>query len=188
MLALFERVHEHVLGPDAEAGVLVRRQVRGKRHAPGAAPRGQVTVDVYHIGAALGIGLNGGGTPSLSGWPDSMRSMSASGPFGPIFFGVWQSWQPPPMINILPRSTCDIAGAAAGTAPAPGACATCVWSPPQPESATATASRSTTGQRDTEHKRMGLNSSSNEPGWPEGQPLLRDRERLLERRKIYTMG
>ena len=40
--------------------------------------------------------------------------MSASGPFGPIFFGVWQSWQPPPMINILPRSTCDIAGAAAG--------------------------------------------------------------------------
>ena len=25
--------------------------------------------------------------------------MSASGPFGPIFFGVWQSWQPPPMIR-----------------------------------------------------------------------------------------
>ena len=41
--------------------------------------------------------------------------MSASGPAGPIFFGVWQSWQPPPMTSILPRSTCDTAGAAAGT-------------------------------------------------------------------------
>ena len=63
--------------------------------------------------------LNGCGTPSLSGWPDSIRDMSASGPFGVMVFGVWQSWQPPPMTSILPRSICDcaVAGAAAGAGP-----------------------------------------------------------------------
>src|SRR5262245_23977638 len=39
--------------------------------------------------------------------------MSASGPFGPSFFGVWQSWQPPPITSIFPRSAGVCAGAAA---------------------------------------------------------------------------
>src|SRR5215510_13155563 len=43
--------------------------------------------------------------------------MSASGPFCPIFFGVWQSWQPPPITSFFPRSTWDRAGAAAGVSP-----------------------------------------------------------------------
>ena len=42
-----------------------------------------------------------------------MRVMSGSGPFGPIFNGVWQSLQPPAVTRYLPRSTGDMAGAAA---------------------------------------------------------------------------
>src|SRR6185436_1130661 len=34
-----------------------------------------------------------GGIASWEGWPESMRDMSRSGPLGPIFSGVWQSWQ-----------------------------------------------------------------------------------------------
>ena len=40
-----------------------------------------------------------------SGCPDSIRAMSGSGPFGPIFSGVWQSLQPPMVTRYLPRST-----------------------------------------------------------------------------------
>jgi hypothetical protein len=82
-----------------------------------------------------------------------MRSMSASGPFGPTFFGVWQSWQPPPTTNILPRSTCDTAGAAAGTSLGDGA-----WAGGavlQLETATGISKRTATRVR---HKRMSLHS------------------------------
>jgi hypothetical protein len=34
-----------------------------------------------------------------------MRDMSGSGPFGPIFTGVWQSWQAEVETMYLPRST-----------------------------------------------------------------------------------
>src|SRR5688572_14201724 len=86
-----------------------------------------------------------------------MRSMSASGPLGPTFFGVWQSWQPPPMINILPRSTCDTAGAPAGTSLVEGA-----WTGGavlHPAIATATGISKRTATRD-QHKRMSLHSSA----------------------------
>src|SRR3954454_19466767 len=36
-----------------------------------------------------------GGIANCSGWPLRSRVRSGSGPFGPIFNGVWQSLQPP---------------------------------------------------------------------------------------------
>src|SRR4029450_11146116 len=90
-----------------------------------------------------------------------MRLMSASGPFGPLFFGVWQSWQPPPMTNCLPRSTCDRAGAAAGALAgalsAPGASTGGALL--QAESATAAAAQTDSRATRDGNKRMGLNSS-----------------------------
>ena len=50
-------------------------------------------------------GAGGGGSLSLSGWPDSMRLMSGSGPFGPISHGVWQSLQPATVTRYLPRAS-----------------------------------------------------------------------------------
>src|SRR5262245_65936086 len=44
-------------------------------------------------------------TTTLSGWPDSMRLKSGSGPFSPIFSGVWQSLQPAIVTRYLPRAT-----------------------------------------------------------------------------------
>jgi hypothetical protein len=41
----------------------------------------------------------------LSGWPDSMRLMSGSAPFGVGFHGVWQSLQPDVVTRYLPRAT-----------------------------------------------------------------------------------
>ena len=41
---------------------------------------------------------------SCSGCPDSIRVMSGSGPFGPIFSGVWQSLQPPMVTRYWPRA------------------------------------------------------------------------------------
>ena len=55
-------------------------------------------------------------TPTLSGCPDNILLISGSGPFGPIFFGVWQSWQPPPTTSISPRSIGDCAGASGAAA------------------------------------------------------------------------
>src|SRR5262245_13213513 len=53
-------------------------------------------------------GPDGGGAGGIfmaSGWPDSMRVMSGSGPAAPIFQGVWQSLQPMSVTRYLPRST-----------------------------------------------------------------------------------
>jgi hypothetical protein len=36
-------------------------------------------------------GDGGGGSCMPAGWPDNIRVMSGSGPFAPIFNGVWQS-------------------------------------------------------------------------------------------------
>src|ERR1051326_7971672 len=47
----------------------------------------------------------GAGSFSDSGCPDSRRETSGSGPFGPIFFGVWQSPQPMLWTRYRPRST-----------------------------------------------------------------------------------
>ena len=38
------------------------------------------------------------------GCPVSARDMSCSGPLGPIFHGVWQSWQPMVRTRYAPRS------------------------------------------------------------------------------------
>src|SRR5262245_55320258 len=42
---------------------------------------------------------------NCSGWPDSMRDMSGSGPVGPILSGVWQSLQPPTVTRYSPRAS-----------------------------------------------------------------------------------
>src|SRR6478735_11243348 len=42
--------------------------------------------------------------PTCSGCPERKRSMSGSGPFGPILNGVWQSEQPIMFTRYLPRS------------------------------------------------------------------------------------
>src|SRR6478672_2351546 len=47
----------------------------------------------------------GGGTLKFSGWPESIRDMSGSGPCGPIFHGVWQSLQPMILTRYAPRVT-----------------------------------------------------------------------------------
>jgi hypothetical protein len=62
MLALSHGLDEHVFGPHAEARVLIGRD-----------------------GPAGSFGTE---TLSVSGWPESARSMSGSGPFGPGFHGV----------------------------------------------------------------------------------------------------
>jgi hypothetical protein len=49
-------------------------------------------------------GAGGGGTFIDSGWPESMRVMSGSGPFGPIFIGVWQSLQDMMSTRYFPRA------------------------------------------------------------------------------------
>src|SRR6187431_1163183 len=49
-----------------------------------------------------------------SGCPDSMRSMSGSGPLGPILAGVWQSWHADVDTMYLPRSTGFGVGEGAG--------------------------------------------------------------------------
>src|SRR5262249_2124187 len=49
-----------------------------------------------------------------AGWPERKRVMSGSGPFSPIFQGVWQSLQPPPVTRYFPRGTGGFAAFAAG--------------------------------------------------------------------------
>src|SRR5688572_6243102 len=46
-----------------------------------------------------------GGILRSAGWPRSRREKSCSGPFGPIFHGVWQSLQPPNQTRYSPRAT-----------------------------------------------------------------------------------
>src|SRR4051812_44071675 len=45
----------------------------------------------------------GGVSVIVSGWPESIRDMSGSGPLTPIFSGVWQSWQPVVLTMYSPR-------------------------------------------------------------------------------------
>src|SRR3954469_14217831 len=54
-----------------------------------------------------------GGMTTVSGWPESMRLASGSGPFAPIFIGVWQSPQPPVVTRYSPRLTAAGDGSAA---------------------------------------------------------------------------
>src|SRR4051812_30704164 len=44
-------------------------------------------------------------TGMVSGCPDNLRDMSGSGPFAPIFSGVWQSWHPAALTRYSPRLT-----------------------------------------------------------------------------------
>jgi hypothetical protein len=50
----------------------------------------------------------------FSGWPDNIRDISGSGPVGPIFAGVWQSWHPAVSTMYLPRSMGEGVGAGGG--------------------------------------------------------------------------
>src|SRR5512134_2937429 len=64
-------------------------------------------------------GFGAGGSSMPAGWPESMRVMSGSGPFGPITHGVWQSLHPEVVTRYLPRATLSGAwGACARDAPA----------------------------------------------------------------------
>src|SRR5581483_11063010 len=60
------------------------------------------------------LGLGGAESFMLSGCPESMRDMSGSGPFGPIFSGVWQSLQEAMVTKYLPRSIWAALSAAEG--------------------------------------------------------------------------
>src|SRR5581483_10202036 len=61
----------------------------------------------------LGATVGGAGIFICSGCPASSSVVSSSGPCGPIFLVVWQSWQPLMVTRYLPRSTCDEAAAGA---------------------------------------------------------------------------
>src|SRR5436309_423890 len=50
-------------------------------------------------------GGGAGGSSMSDGCPVRARDMSSSGPFGPIFHGVWQSLQPIVFTRFAPRST-----------------------------------------------------------------------------------
>src|SRR5690242_13090920 len=80
-------------------------------HGPANAVKG-AAIDEFHGPEGFG----GGGIFTASGWPDSIRVMSFSGPFGPIFHGVWQSLQPRMVTRYLPRSTGEFAAGALGSA------------------------------------------------------------------------
>src|SRR5512134_2967259 len=77
----------HLPSPVSASGV--RLAVKLTPHGPAHA---------VFVAAPLTIqgpsGFGGGGSVIDSGWPESARLMSGSGPFGPTTHGVWQSWQP----------------------------------------------------------------------------------------------
>src|SRR5205823_5471074 len=52
------------------------------------------------------FGFGAGGITRCSGCPLSIRDVSGSGPFGPIFNGVWQSLQLPIVTRYSPRAIC----------------------------------------------------------------------------------
>src|SRR5262249_13938219 len=80
-------------------------------HGPAHAPR-WLLATVPHLPAPM-TPFGTGGSLSIEGFPDSSLLISGSGPFGPNFFGVWQSLHPPTSVRYLPRSTGDWVGAAA---------------------------------------------------------------------------
>src|SRR5687768_4292754 len=67
-------------------------------------------------------GFGAGGICMSCGWPESMRLMSGSGPFGPTIHGVWQSLHPEVVTRYLPRSSLSpaawVPAAAGGTSAA----------------------------------------------------------------------
>src|SRR5689334_11900934 len=74
---------------------IVYEMPHGPAHAVFVTP-----ATMFH-GALTG---GGAGICSVSGWPESIRDMSGSGPFGPIFQGVWQSLHPPIVTRYWPRA------------------------------------------------------------------------------------
>src|SRR5512140_1676984 len=83
-------------------------------HGPDHAVRSQEAVAIQGPPGSLG----GAGRTSFSECPESVREKSGSGPWGPIFLGVWQSWQPMIRARYLP---CSMAGSgAAGALALPG--------------------------------------------------------------------
>src|SRR5215471_15881099 len=89
----------------------VRFMAKLTPHGPAHAPRWLLAIVPHLSGPITPFGT--GGSLSIDGLPESSLDMSGSGPFGPNFFGVWQSLQPPTVVRYLPRSTGDWAGAAA---------------------------------------------------------------------------
>src|SRR5688572_7979056 len=70
-------------------------------------------------------GCGGAGNSIFSGWPESMRLMSGSGPLGPTFHGVWQSLHPEVVTRYLPRAALS-AGATVLAPPPSAASSGCV--------------------------------------------------------------
>ena len=98
-MVLMKSFNVHWPSPVSASGV--RLAVKLTPHGPACAVL--VADDVISHGPAGSVGA--GGITSASGWPDSMRLMSGSGPFGPSLNGVWQSWQPLVLTRYLPRAT-----------------------------------------------------------------------------------
>src|SRR6185503_10701867 len=91
----------------------VRLAVKLTPHGPDQA----VMVPEAFIAHGPGGRAGAGGITRPAGWPLSLREKSCSGPFGPIFHGVWQSLQPPNHTRYSPRATrADFSAAGAGAA------------------------------------------------------------------------
>src|SRR5512145_3398650 len=107
----------HLPSPVSRSGV--RFAVKLTPHGPAQAVL--VAANAATHGASS---FGAGGSVMPSGWPDSARVMSGSGPFSPITHGVWQSWHAEVLTRYLPRATlsavvpafvCAFAGKATAT-------------------------------------------------------------------------
>src|SRR5688572_27665635 len=78
----------------------VRLAVKLTPHGPDHA----VMVPEAFIAHGPGGRAGAGGITRSAGWPLSLREKSCSGPFGPIFHGVWQSLHPPNHTRYSPRA------------------------------------------------------------------------------------
>src|SRR6185436_4730617 len=97
-------------------------------HGPSHAPRSLFTI-VNHLSGAMSP-AGTGATLLVEGLPDNSLSMSASGPLGPSFLGVWQSLQPPTVVRYFPRCTGVCAGASAALVSALFVSVAGCWQPP----------------------------------------------------------
>src|SRR5688500_14211549 len=85
--------------PRPVSGSGLRLAVKLTPHGPANAVLVAAATHAHGPGGSDG----GGGMIISAGWPVSMRDMSGSGPFGPIFHGVWQSLQPMVLTRYSPR-------------------------------------------------------------------------------------
>src|SRR3982751_4478485 len=94
--------------PSPVSGSDVRLAVKLTPHGPAHAVF--VADETTSQGSAGSLGT--AGITSASGWPESIRLASGSGPLAPIFSGVWQSPQAPVVTRYSPRLTAGEGSAA----------------------------------------------------------------------------